>query len=163
MPWSPEWRNELDPRLDPYRNRMAALLRHHQTVGHVLFLTERWSIQLGGILWWRRWSADRELAQPLVTMGRGDIFDQPLDEPELTLELDAWARNEFPLVGELLELQWLTTEEAVVAAPAVFGMKATPTSDGKINWERDGAMAASRPASAQTRRRRTDSPRRAKP
>lgn len=57
-----------------------------------------------------------------------------VDEHELTVELGHWRRDLFPLLGELLGLHWLSTEEAVSAAPAAFGMEATTSNDGTVRW-----------------------------
>jgi len=37
--------------------------------------------------------------QPLIEAASGSTFDQPLDEPELTAELDHWERNQSHLSG----------------------------------------------------------------
>lgn len=48
VPWSANWQMDLDPRLDPYRDRVAVLERDGAAVGHVLILTKMWSNLLRG-------------------------------------------------------------------------------------------------------------------
>ncbi len=134
MPWSPTFRGLPDARLDPYRNRCAALYRAGTLVGHVLVLTQHFATQRGGHLWWRRWEPDREYAQPLVQMRDGTESDQPLREKDLEGELEHWSRSEFPLLGELLDMVWLTREESLRLVPEVFGLSYCFDNDDRVIW-----------------------------
>ena len=121
MPWSPSWPSISDPRLDPYRNRVATLERDGVTVGHVLILAELLSTQVGGRLWWRRWST-QELPMVFVEIVNGDSFDDFVRDTELAYELRHWSRDEFPLFGELLTMCWLSQDEAIRTVPEIFGV-----------------------------------------
>lgn len=134
MPWSPDFRDVPDARLDPYRDRMAALYRSGALAGHVLVLTERWAFRRGGHLWWRRWEPDRELAQPLVQLLDGTEFDHPVHEAHLEPELEQWSRGEFALLGELFDMVWLSQEEALHLAPEVFGLSSCLDDDDRVIW-----------------------------
>lgn len=134
MPWSPTFRGLPDARLDPYRNRCAALYRAGALVGHVLVLTEYFATQRGGHLWWRRFEPDLEYAQPLVQMRDGSESDQPIHGEDLDEELEHWSRGKSPLLGELLDMAWLTREEALRVAPEVFGACYCFDNDDSVIW-----------------------------
>jgi hypothetical protein len=144
VPWSPTFRDVPDARLDPYRDRLAALYQSGVLVGHVVVLTERWAFQRGGHLWWRRWEPDRELAQPLVQLLDGTEFDNPVQEAYLEHELEQWSQGKFALLGELLDMVWLSQEEALQLAPEVFGLSYCLDNDDRVIWSYppDGPEAA---------------------
>ncbi|MGH3463963.1 MAG: hypothetical protein ACRDP9_21050 [Kribbellaceae bacterium] len=72
--------------------------------------------QVGGALWWRRWSETRWAAHLwLLLPGLGLQVEETdtLVEPEdLEAELDAWHADRFMFVGEQLALRWLDAEES---------------------------------------------------
>jgi len=86
----------------------------------VLFRTERWGTLTGGFLWWRRWASDREFhnlwskrpAEALST----NHSTSPSWPPNWTI-----GSATSPTCGELLDMRWLSTEEAVAAAPSISG------------------------------------------
>jgi hypothetical protein len=123
----------LDTRLDPYRDRVAALTRESEIVGHVLILTQHYSTPTGGHLWWRRW-ADREVAVPDVKTLDGSLYDDPVNDSEQETELDRWIRDEFPLLGEILKMRWLSRDEALEVAPELFGVLGCLDNDGAVIW-----------------------------
>ena len=47
---------------------------------------------------------------------------QHLTEPRCSSELLHWSHGQFPFFGELLDLVWLTQEEALQLAPEIFGV-----------------------------------------
>ena len=63
MPWSPPFDTApiRDPRLDPFRNRVAELWQADELCGHALWLENAASPQTGGWLWWRRWAPPHEI------------------------------------------------------------------------------------------------------
>lgn len=64
----------------------------------------------------------------------GTDFDQPLMDADLDAELVHWSVGKFPLVGELLDMVWLTTEEALRRAPEVFGVSYCFDNDDHVIW-----------------------------
>jgi hypothetical protein len=135
VPWSPTYPDVSDARLDPYRDRLAGLYRGGALAGHVIVLTESWA-QLAGHLWWRRWELGRELAQPRVQLLDGSHFDVPIQEANFEQELEHWSRGKFPVTGELLDLVWLSQEEAVRLAPEIFGLSYCLDNDDKVVWSK---------------------------
>ena len=138
MPWSPRWRLPSDPRVDPYRDRVAALSRRGSLAGHVLILTEHYATQTGGHLWWRRWGPDREVAVPHLEMLDGSYDDSPIGDDDLETELAQWSRDEMPVLGERLQMRWLEVDEALAVVPVVFVMSGCFDNDGEIMWSLDG-------------------------
>ena len=138
VPWSPTWQLPRDARLDPYRDRVAGLIRNGEIVGHVLILTEHYTTQTGGHLWWRRWAPYREVATPHAKMLDGSLYDSPIHDDDLDTELEYWSRGEFPLLGGLLRMQWLCLDEALEVAPSLFGVVGCLDNDGRVMWNFPG-------------------------
>lgn len=119
MPWKPSAAGQVrDPRLDPYRNRVAAVRSDDgQLCGHLFVKTDFMHEQVGGHLWWRRWSAPEEFA--VCYLNAADA-DSPLPEftdfwvtPDaLDDELADWAAARMTYVGETYALSWLSAEES---------------------------------------------------
>jgi hypothetical protein len=130
VPWSPAFTDVPDARLDLYRDRLARLYRGGALAGHVILLTESWVTQVGGHLWWRRWEL-REFAQPRVQLLDGSDFDDPIQEANLEQELEHWSRGKFPVTGELLDLVWLSQEEAVRLPLRSSGFRTASTTTTK--------------------------------
>lgn len=72
--------------------------------------------------------------QPLIEAASGSTFDQPLDEPELTAELDHWERNQSHLWGAARHAlaQYRGSRRR---GTFHFGVEATPTDDGTVRLE----------------------------
>lgn len=135
MPWSPTVRHPPDPRLDAYRNRLASLYRSGVLVGYLLVLTEYGAVQLGGHLWWRRWTSESEFVQPQVQLLDGTWWDFVVLDEDLDRELDDWARGRFDLTGtETLDLVWSSEQESVERVPAIFGLEHCVDNDGHVSW-----------------------------
>lgn len=134
MPWSPNFRELRDARLDLYRDQCATLTRGGVSVGYLLVLTGHAANRLGGHLWWRRWELDLEYLHPHVQLHDGSIDDQPLTGTNLDAELEHWGRGEFPFIGELLNIEWMSQEEAVRIAPGVFHVSYCFDNAGGVIW-----------------------------
>jgi hypothetical protein len=139
VPWSPTSACLPDARLDPYRNRVAELLRGDQVVGHALILTEYVGRALGGHLWWTRWGPYQGIPSISIALSDGSRLDDYWVHPpdvsnELDTELDQWARNEMPLLGELLTTRWLEPAQSLEVARDRFGVQDFDEK-GRAVWE----------------------------
>jgi hypothetical protein len=56
----------------------------------------------------------------LVELIAGGSFDRPIDEEEMEAELRRWSHNQFLLLGEVLDMRWLSQEESIAKAPELF-------------------------------------------
>lgn len=121
MPWSPKSEFRPDARLDPYRDRAAELVRDGRIIGHLLVRTEYVSDAPGGHLWWTRWAPYQEIPSVSIALADGYrvddywIQDSP-SSSEFDAELQHWARNEMPLLGELLACRWLGPAQSLQVA-----------------------------------------------
>jgi len=126
VPWSPASDHRPDARLDPYRNRVAELLRDDRIVGHALVLTEYVGVALAGHLWWTRWAPYQEIPALSIALFDGyrldDYWIHP-DDNELEMELRHWARDEMLLLGELLTTRWLDHAASLEVARNHFGIQ----------------------------------------
>ena len=139
MAWTPSFDAALDPRLDHWRNQMGRLTRNGQVVGHVLLLTNMASTQLGGYLWWRRWSTPAEEVAPRVELIDGTSDELDADEVDIERAPTLWSTNQFSLFDEVLEVTWLPTAEALSAAPPVFGLEGCLDNDDRLLWTHSSA------------------------
>lgn len=104
-------------RLGPYRRRAGRIIDPEGSTGLIYVDVSVICTQLGGHLWWRRWSEPREFV--ILSMIYPDgLFDDPwLDREGLTAEIDTWRRGEFHghpyRDGKPTQyrLEWLTDEE----------------------------------------------------
>lgn len=140
MTWNP--RRAIPPmpsRLAVYANRVAEISRDRQPVGFVLVQPEPCAMQVGGALWWRRWSEFRWAAHLWITFPDfGLDGEQPrmawservsdfratdtiVSPEDLDAELDDWDANRFMFVGEQLALRWLDADESARVALAEWG------------------------------------------
>jgi hypothetical protein len=102
VPWFPAPESLPDPRLDRYRNRVAELLRSDQLVGHAMVLTEYVGEAVGGHLWWTRWAPLQEIPSVTIILFDGSRVEASWTHSAgLEAELDHWAHDEMPLLGEL--------------------------------------------------------------
>ena len=96
-----------DERLDPYRGRDAHLTNPQgERAGELFVDVEDFTIQVGGHLWWRRWSSPTEMLHGWIGLTDGTttdflIFDG-LDEA-----LAEWATGTVDLYGTQYTVRWL--------------------------------------------------------
>ncbi len=132
MPRSPSWELGRNPRLDPYRERVARLSKNGAPRGFHLVSVEPVCDRLGGHWWWTSWSPWREFVIAEVAFTEGyppdDSFwvDQDLDA-----ELDRWSQGELRYLTGLFDLEWLTAEESLQAARDIFDV------DGWVRGQAD--------------------------
>lgn len=101
MPWNPDFsEHRPGPRVERYRDRVGCLSRDGQDVGLVLVQVTPRAEQIGGRLWWRRWSPTRD-ALALLTIVDGRFSEHFLAD-DLADELDAYDAGCFEYVGETL-------------------------------------------------------------
>ena len=104
------------------------MLRDGQLVGHALVLTEYVGEALGGHVWWTRWSPYQEIPSVSIALFDGFRLDDYWVQTsrvsdELDTELDHWARNEIPLLGELLATCWLEPARSLEVARHRLGVQ----------------------------------------
>jgi hypothetical protein len=113
------------PRLGPYRGRVGRITDREGASGLVHVDVDVSCTQLGGLLWWRRWSAWRECVVLFVEYPDGELHEVFLEEGELEEEIDRWGRGEFrghPYRGEeptRYRLEWLDDETVRVSSDLV--------------------------------------------
>jgi hypothetical protein len=111
MPWNPPSASgEQDLRLAPYRDRAVALSRDGVAVGLGYVRVELWWAQLGGRLWWRRWSPPLEVVHVEVELADGRFDDWLLDPDDWADELDAWGRGRMSVLDDVVDARWLDDE-----------------------------------------------------
>ncbi|GLI00254.1 hypothetical protein Pa4123_55300 [Phytohabitans aurantiacus] len=122
-------RAEPDPRLDPYRERAGALFRQDEQVGVLYLRIGTWSQQVGGHLWWRRWSEPREQAEGYLAFTAGGFDDFVEDLQTLGDELADWGMGRFLYRGELLHVTWLDDATSRQTRVDTFGLDPNPAVD----------------------------------
>ncbi len=112
------------PRLARYAGRVAEVLDDDRLIGFLLVRQEAFSTQLGGALWWRRWSACRTGAEVCLTLpGLGVEFEDGLvDADVLDDVLDDWDADRFRFAGHSYSLRWLDGQTSRSVADAEFGI-----------------------------------------
>jgi hypothetical protein len=112
-----------DPRLDPYRERGGLLFRGDDQVAALYVRVEAWWRQVGGFLWWRKWSAPTEGLTGFLQLADGDFDDFVIfDADELADELAAWNSDRFAYRGETLRVRWLDDAASRSLRAEVFGL-----------------------------------------
>ncbi|QGN45618.1 hypothetical protein ACN26Y_04640 [Micromonospora sp. WMMD558] len=111
-----------DPRLDPFRERAARLVRNGEPVATLYLRVETCWWQPGGRLWWRTWSEAKEQVHGFVLMQAGVFDDFIVDVDDLDDELPDWADNRFHYRGEALTAQWLDDRSSRTVRIDVFGL-----------------------------------------
>lgn len=105
---------DSDPRLDPYRQRTAAL-----SIGRTLELymwVDTWTVKPGPWARWRRKDdAPREAILLYLRSARpGDGFDTDaaVYPDEIETELRAWSAGWIRYAGQVYRLRWISDDEA---------------------------------------------------
>ncbi|AIJ26850.1 hypothetical protein [Amycolatopsis methanolica] len=90
----------------------------------ILVEPEVWWTQVGGALWWRRWSAPRYAAHVWMALPWLEIpfTDTFVDDGILEDELDDWDAGRFMLQGETLAVEWLSPKESRELAITEFDL-----------------------------------------
>jgi hypothetical protein len=126
MPWKPQDAEPpLPSRLAAYADRVAEILNDGQPAGFMLVEPEAYATQIGGALWWRRWSAFRWAAHLWLDL-RGldlgvDATDTLIAPEDLEAELNEWDASRFTFAGQLVTLRWLEADESARIAQAEWG------------------------------------------
>lgn len=124
MPWSPRFDDLTpDPRLDGYRNRVGLLHRGATLAGKVLIKSDSSCQQVGGFLWWRRWSDSYEIVHVWLNLIAGDVRTDSLVGPQyIDEDVADWREGRFRYIGEALAVTWLSEAESARLAIEEFGM-----------------------------------------
>ena len=88
-----------DPRFDPYRERAGALSREGEPVGLLYLRFDTCWTQVGGHLWWRRWSEPKEQVSGCIVFSHGGFDDFVETTDTLVDELEQWGRGLFRTVA----------------------------------------------------------------
>jgi len=80
--------------------------------------------QVGGFLWWRRWSSPSELPHGFVLFEDG-VFDDFLDPIDVVAQdVSDWSHGRFRYGGRDLQVEWLDDTESLRVRNEVFGLGA---------------------------------------
>lgn len=134
MPWSlPTEPPVHDPRLDPYRERVARLSKDGQHRGFLLVSVEQVVDRLGGRWWWSSWSPWREFVFAGVVFTDGyPPEDGFWVDQDLGAELERWRRGEFRYLTGPFHLEWLDAAESLRVAQEVFDVNGWVR--GEADW-----------------------------
>lgn len=120
MPRRPDWsQHEPNPRFAPYRDRVAHVTRDGERVGLLLVRVEPYATLEGGFLWWRRWTSHDALWLWMTVDGRFE--DDFVHADRVEGELRDWSRGLFRYRGEVLRLEWLSSEKSQQLRRSGFG------------------------------------------
>jgi len=112
MPHRPDFSQQRpDPRLDDYRQRVGRLHRGEAEVGFLLVEVEPYYEQVGGRLWWRRWSPVHDVLWEWAIVD-GNHSDALVPDDASTDVLRAYDAGHFDYYGEDLRVVWTRTEES---------------------------------------------------
>lgn len=118
MPWRPpDWAAAPDHRFDPYRERAGRL---SDGAGFVFVRLSPAAAQVGGALWWRRWSAPFEQVEEYYSLSDGRYTDTVTDAGDLDDEVRDWASGTLSVAGETYGVEWLGDEESQRVRDEVF-------------------------------------------
>ncbi len=123
MPWNPPYAEPpLPSQLAAYANRVAEISQDGRPVGFMLVEPEAYAEQVGGALWWRRWSEMRWAAHVWLNLPGLDVgvdaTDTLIAPEDLEAELDDWDAGRFTFAGQLVTLRWLDADESARVAEA---------------------------------------------
>lgn len=90
---------------------MARLYRDGQEVGWLLVHLDAYATQTSGHLWWRRFSRPED-ALDLYWIVDGEFGDTITTGERVPDELRDWLAGHFRLRGEVLQLEWTSSEDA---------------------------------------------------
>jgi hypothetical protein len=125
VPWRPP-REDADPdhRFDAYRERAGRLFTDGREAGFVFVRLTSGAAQLGGALWWRRWSAPFEVVQEYYSLSDGRFTDTVTDADDLADEVLDWRAGRLSVGDEPYRVEWLGDEESRLVRDEVFGLEA---------------------------------------
>ncbi|MEU6264291.1 hypothetical protein [Saccharopolyspora shandongensis] len=84
----------------------------------------RWVAQIGGALWWRRWSEPFEKVEEYYLLTGDRFADTVTDADDLGDEVLDWASGRLCLAGETYRVEWLDDDESTRVRDEVFGLDA---------------------------------------
>ena len=92
----------------------------HSDESHSLNQRAR-SVQLGGALWWRRWSEPYEAVHGFMLLD-DQFSDWVASGDELEENLREWGAGRFVYVGKTYRVHWLSDEDSAVVRVDDFGL-----------------------------------------
>jgi len=128
MPWRPSFdaAPRRDDRLDPYRERAANLTSEIPDFCGTLFVrVQAQAEQIGGALWWRRFTDPIEVAWAYLLFA--DAWDDDWEiwgAEELDRVLADWSENKVLYLGNVIQVEWLDDAQSRHVRDLVFGFDA---------------------------------------
>lgn len=127
MPWKPsaEVFDHYDSRLDDFRSRVGTLAAPSGQFFATVVLDRRvYCTQMGGRLWWRKFSEPLETFQGHIFCADGQYDDWVSSSQEEVLEdLADWRRGEFAYRGITYRVDWLDENASAQARKALLNAK----------------------------------------
>lgn len=110
----PEPEGVPHPRLAPFQRRVGRFADAQGRVGMLYIDSTALMTQMGGHLWWRRWSEPHEAALLFVEYPDGHLEDHLLDGDVLDRQIEDWEHGEFhDAQGKVAySLTWLDDDES---------------------------------------------------
>ena len=122
MPRKPDLsRHVPDPRLDPYRERVARVFRGGEEVGLLLVRVDVYAEAESGRWWWTRWGPTYDVLW-LFSLVDGSFSDTVVPPEAVDGELDDYAKGLYHHYGEVLRVRWTTPEESAYLRRSRFGL-----------------------------------------
>jgi hypothetical protein len=124
VPWRPPINQPVvrDARLDPYRERGGLLFRGTDQVTTVYIRVEAVWTQVGGHLWWRRWSGPTEVIHEFHVTESGAFDDYVFGSEAMDDELANWNLGRFLYGDELLQVSWLDDDASQQVRVETLGL-----------------------------------------
>ncbi len=103
-----------DPRLDPYRCRVAIMHRGGEPCGYLYLEADVWTVGVPGRWWWSRtqWSESQEAMQALWVLGGEFAGDEYIGPDEFDDVLGHWDAGVDRFDEEQFRLVWQDRETA---------------------------------------------------
>ncbi|WIY05068.1 hypothetical protein QRX60_14950 [Amycolatopsis mongoliensis] len=121
MPWRPSsWDAVPGRRFDPYRERAGRLFTDEGEAGFVFVRLSPAVAQIGGALWWRRWSEPFEQVEEYYWLADGGFADTVTDAGDLADEVRDWGSGRMSVAGETCRVEWLDDEKSRLVRDDVF-------------------------------------------
>lgn len=109
-------------RLDPYRERAGVLTdAAGREVGRLYLQVMREWTQVGGALWWRRWSPPHEAVHGFVLID-GQFSDWVMQADELEDAIRDWDSGRDRYTGTTYGVRWLDDDASAVVRAEDFGL-----------------------------------------
>ncbi|MDP9444461.1 MAG: hypothetical protein M3P83_09000 [Actinomycetota bacterium] len=121
MPYRPDFSSHTPrPSVARYKDRVGRLYRDERELGFVLVRVQSYCEQVGGHLWWRRWSSPEDALDPWTIID-GTLSDSWLPADAIDDELADYDAGRFDYYAELLCVTWTDPDESERLREQHFG------------------------------------------